>query len=39
MFMLTGELRKVLKKGANTLAIHTHQTSGGQFIDMALLVE
>ena len=39
MFMLTDELGKALKKGTNTLAVHTHQTSGGQFIDLALLVE
>ena len=36
---VTESLKKALKKGANTLAIHTHQKSGGQFIDMALLVE
>ncbi len=39
MFMLTDELKKSLKKGANTLAVHTHQTRGGQYIDLAILVE
>ncbi len=39
LFGVTDELRKALRKGANTLAVHTHQTQGGQFIDLALLVE
>ncbi len=36
---VTAALRKALIKGNNTLAIHTHQTGGGQFIDLALLYE
>jgi len=39
IFDVTNELKKALKSGVNTLAVHTHQTGGGQFIDLALLCE
>jgi beta-galactosidase len=38
MYAVTDKLKRTLRKGQNTIAIHTHQTGGGQFIDLALLV-
>jgi hypothetical protein len=39
LHMVTDQLKKALRKGANTIAVHTHQTDGGQYIDPAILVE
>ena len=37
--VVTEQLKKALKKGTNTIAIHTHESGNGQFIDLALLVD
>ena len=37
-FDVTERALALLKPGANTITIHVHQDSGGQFFDAALLV-
>ncbi len=38
-FDITEALKPVLKTGTNTIAIHTHQTGGGQRIDVAIITQ
>lgn len=39
LIIVTEELRKILKKGKNTLAVHSHEGGQGQWIDLAILVD
>jgi len=37
--LVTEELKKAVKKGANTIAVHSHEGGKGQWIDLAILVD
>lgn len=39
LILVTEELNKSLKKGVNTIAVHSHEGGRGQWIDLALLAE
>jgi len=37
--LVTEQLQKALKKGTNTIAVHSHEGGQGQWIDLAILVD
>jgi len=39
MLIVTEQLKKALKKGTNTIAVHSHEGGSGQWIDLAILVD
>ena len=39
MILVTKELKKTLKRGANTLVVHSHEGGKGQWIDLGILVD
>jgi hypothetical protein len=39
MFIVTDLMQKALKKGTNTIAVHSHEGGNGQFVDLAVLSE
>ncbi len=39
LILLTDEMKKALKKGTNTIAVHSHEGGKGQWIDLALLAD
>lgn len=39
IYPVTAKLKKALRPGKNTLAVHVSQSSGGQYIDLALLAQ
>ena len=39
LILATDLMKKALKKGTNTIAIHSHEGGQGQWIDFAVLAE